>query len=74
MGIFLSYQIIIYNEEINFDIVSLIPDDWLHWNDVELTPEEIRYIYIDFLCKIYNFIVILFGFLHFYHNLMVKLY
>ncbi len=41
----------ILTEKDIYDIVSLIPDDWLHWNDVELTPEEIRDIYIDFLCK-----------------------
>lgn len=31
------------------EIVSLIPDDWLHWDGTDETPEEIRDIYARFL-------------------------
>jgi len=31
------------------DIVNLIPDDWLHWKDVELNVAEIREVYYQFL-------------------------
>lgn len=31
------------------EIVSLIPDDWLHWNHTEEAPEEIRKVYVEFL-------------------------
>lgn len=31
------------------DIVGLIPDEWLHWNDTDETPESIRTVYIHFL-------------------------
>lgn len=31
------------------DIVGLIPDDWLHWNDAPGTPDEIRETYARFL-------------------------
>lgn len=31
------------------EIVSLIPDVWLHWDDVEETPEQIREVYAQFL-------------------------
>ena len=30
-------------------IVDLIPDDWLHWEDTDETPEQIREIYFKFL-------------------------
>jgi hypothetical protein len=30
-------------------IVNLLPEDWLLWEDSELTPEQIRKTYIDFL-------------------------
>ena len=33
------------------DIVNLIPEDWLQWNDVELSPEEIREVYFQFLSR-----------------------
>lgn len=38
-------------EEKLHSIVSLLPDDWLQWNDVSETPEEIREIYIHFLTE-----------------------
>lgn len=31
------------------EIVELIPDDWLHWNDIEESPQDIRNIYYQFL-------------------------
>lgn len=30
-------------------IVNLIPEDWLHWEDMEATPTELRNIYLQFL-------------------------
>ena len=30
-------------------IVNLIPDEWLHWEELEKTPEEIREVYFSFL-------------------------
>ncbi|MCW3105226.1 MAG: aminotransferase class [Bacteroidetes bacterium] len=30
-------------------IVSLIPDEWLHWDDTDERPEEIREVYLQFL-------------------------
>lgn len=32
-------------------IVALIPDDWLHWEDTDETPNEIRDIYTRFLTE-----------------------
>jgi hypothetical protein len=31
------------------EIVHLIPEDWLQWNDADESPEEIREIYFNFL-------------------------
>lgn len=31
------------------NIVNLIPDDWLHWQESEAGPEQIRNVYFDFL-------------------------
>ncbi|MCS3529829.1 HipA family kinase [Chryseobacterium sp. JUb7] len=39
----------VLNEELFREIVNLIPEDWLHWNDADETPEEIREIYFNFL-------------------------
>ncbi|WP_027379239.1 HipA family kinase [Chryseobacterium daeguense] len=39
----------VLNENIFREIVDLIPEDWLHWNDADETPEEIREIYFQFL-------------------------
>lgn len=33
------------------EIVALIPDDWLHWSESPGRPQEIREIYIRFLCE-----------------------
>jgi len=33
------------------EIVNLIPDDWLQWDDTELNPEEIREVYFQFLIR-----------------------
>ncbi|MCW2120017.1 HipA family kinase [Flavobacterium sp. 7A] len=30
-------------------IVNLIPEEWLQWEDVEATPEELRFVYLQFL-------------------------
>jgi len=35
--------------EILREIVELIPTDWLTWNDTELSPEEIKEVYFQFL-------------------------
>jgi len=41
------------HERLNVDffreIVNLIPEDWLLWNDVDETPDEIREVYFQFL-------------------------
>ena len=37
------------NDDIFREIVNLIPEDWLHWNDTDETPEEIREVYFQFL-------------------------
>ncbi|MBK7873617.1 MAG: aminotransferase class I and II [Saprospiraceae bacterium] len=42
-----------YKEILTFDkiqeLISWIPDDWLHWNDITETPENIRHIYTQFI-------------------------
>ncbi len=37
------------NENIFREIVNLIPENWLHWDDADESPEEIREIYFNFL-------------------------
>ncbi|RZJ65936.1 MAG: aminotransferase class I and II [Flavobacterium sp.] len=39
----------ILTDELLSEIVGLIPDDWLHWEESELKPNEIRAIYLEFL-------------------------
>ena len=39
----------ILTDEVLREIVELIPDDWLQWNDTELTPAEIKNVYFQFL-------------------------
>lgn len=39
----------VLNDTVFREIVNLIPEDWLHWNDADETPEEIREIYFNFL-------------------------
>jgi hypothetical protein len=39
----------VLNDSVFREIVNLIPEDWLHWNDAEETSEEIREIYFNFL-------------------------
>ena len=39
----------ILTKEILQDIVNYIPEDWLHWEDSEQTPDEIRDVYFQFL-------------------------
>lgn len=39
----------VLSEIIFREIVNLIPEDWLHWDDADETPEEIREIYFQFL-------------------------
>lgn len=39
----------ILTEEKIREIVGLVPDDWLHWNDSPGTPQKIRDVYIRFL-------------------------
>lgn len=36
-------------ENVLREIVDLIPTDWLYWNDTDLTPEEIKDVYFQFL-------------------------
>jgi hypothetical protein len=42
-------------KEILQDIVNYIPEDWLHWEDTEQTPDEIRAIYFQFLWTRLNY-------------------
>lgn len=37
------------NPEILQEIVNLIPEEWLQWEEVEATPEELRNVYLQFL-------------------------
>jgi hypothetical protein len=39
----------ILTKEILEDIVNYIPEDWLHWEDSDQTPDEIRAVYFQFL-------------------------
>ena len=39
----------VLNESAFREIVNLIPEEWLLWNDVEENPEEIREVYFNFL-------------------------
>ena len=39
----------ILTDDVLREIVELIPEDWLHWNDSPGTPQEIRDVYIRFL-------------------------
>ncbi|MCG9791045.1 HipA family kinase [Flavobacterium algicola] len=40
---------VILTDQILTDIVNLIPEDWLQWEDTEESPEELRSIYLQFL-------------------------
>ena len=39
----------VLNDPIFREIVNLIPEEWLQWNDVEESPEEIREVYFNFM-------------------------
>ncbi len=39
----------VLNENIFREIVNEIPEDWLHWQDADENPDEIREIYFNFL-------------------------
>ena len=39
------------NDAILKEIVNQIPEDWLQWEELSITPEEIKEIYIRFLSK-----------------------
>jgi hypothetical protein len=39
----------VLHESVLRDIVNYIPDEWLQWEDVSLTPNEIREVYFQFL-------------------------
>ena len=39
----------VLSDEILKNITDLIPEDWLHWEESDETPEEIREIYFNFL-------------------------
>lgn len=39
----------VLNDKVFRNIVDVIPQDWLHWNDAEESPDEIREIYFNFL-------------------------
>jgi hypothetical protein len=39
----------VLSETFFHEITRLIPDEWLQWNDVQLSPDDIRNIYFNFL-------------------------
>jgi len=39
----------VLTDEVLAEIVGLIPDDWLHWEESDLLPDEIRMVYLNFL-------------------------
>jgi len=39
----------VLNDTVFREIVDLIPQDWLHWEDAEESPDEIREVYFNFL-------------------------
>ncbi len=39
----------VLNDDVFREIVNLIPIDWLQWNDVDETPEQIREVYFNFM-------------------------
>ena len=41
----------ILTDDVLREIVELIPEDWLHWNDTDLTPTEIKDVYFQFLTR-----------------------
>ena len=43
-----EYKALLTNEKLRA-IVDLIPQDWLHWDDVDENPEEIKEVYYRFL-------------------------
>lgn len=43
-----EYKALLSEEKIRA-IVNLIPDEWLHWEELEKSPDEIRGVYISFL-------------------------
>ncbi len=43
-----EYKAILTTDKIRA-IVDLIPDEWLHWEDTDETPEQIRNVYFQFL-------------------------
>jgi len=45
-----NFREILSPEKIN-EIVALIPDEWLQWEEIEATPAEIRRVYLQFLTR-----------------------
>ena len=39
----------VLNDEIFREIVELIPLEWLDWKDTEMSPEEIKEVYFNFM-------------------------
>ena len=39
----------VLNDEVFRQIVELIPLEWLDWNDTEMSPDEIRDVYFNFM-------------------------
>ncbi len=44
-----TYAHSVLNEQVFRDIVNLIPDEWLNWDDAPETADEIREVYFQFL-------------------------
>lgn len=43
-----AFKAILTTEKIR-EIVELIPDDWLHWEETDASPERLRQVYFEFL-------------------------
>jgi hypothetical protein len=37
------------------EIIQMIPDEWLAWESVAETPDQLRAVYINFLCQRLNY-------------------
>lgn len=45
-----EFKLLLTDQKIH-EIVGLIPDDWLNWKDTEMSPDQIRDIYAQFLIR-----------------------
>jgi hypothetical protein len=45
-----EYKALLSEEKIRA-IIALVPDDWLHWEELEQSPEQIKEVYVQFLLR-----------------------